>query len=67
MSCTGGRLFGNLMQRSENIAVAMTARGFRGSEHHRLYLTSLQASSGWANLGALLLLGLTSAAVYTFR
>lgn len=31
------KLFGNLMGRCNNIAVAMTARGFRGPEEHILY------------------------------
>ena len=36
----GGRMFSNLMQRSENIALAMQARGFAGPEAHRMHLTS---------------------------
>lgn len=34
----GGRLFSNLMHRSESIALAMQARGFEGPELHRLHL-----------------------------
>ena len=33
----GSRLFGNLMARCDNIAVAMAARGFRGPREHVLY------------------------------
>lgn len=56
----GGRLFANLMQRSDSIAQAMCARGFVGAQDHKLYLTNTQKSSMPANVIAtvsLLLLG----------
>ncbi len=55
-----GRLFANLMQRSDSIAQAMCARGFVGAQDHKLYLTRTQPSSILANVVAtvsLLLLG----------
>lgn len=33
-------MFSNLMQKSENIALAMQARGFAGPEVHHMHLTS---------------------------
>ena len=56
----GGRLFSNLMQRSDSIAQAMCARGFVGSQGHKLYLTQTQSCSWTANIIAafcLVLLG----------
>lgn len=37
-----GRLFSNLMRQSEQIAVAMTARGFVGPKEHSLITGSTQ-------------------------
>ena len=39
------RLFGNLMARSDSIAVAMTARGFRGPHLHELYFDEEAAAA----------------------
>lgn len=39
------KLFRNLLARSESIAVAMAARGFRGPEEHRLFVESNRAGS----------------------
>jgi energy-coupling factor transporter transmembrane protein EcfT len=44
---TASRLFSNLLARSDNIATAMTARGFRGPEEHELYLASGERKLGW--------------------
>lgn len=44
---TASRLFSNLLARSENIATAMTARGFRGPEEHTLHLASGNTKLGW--------------------
>lgn len=53
------RLFGNLFNRAENISQAMVARGFRGPEGHRLYLTRSNETSLVANgLALALLVGL---------
>jgi general transcription factor 3C polypeptide 2 len=41
---TGGRLFSNLLARSEAIANAMVARGFVGPQDHTLYLGSVDSS-----------------------
>ena len=43
-----GRLFTNLMARCESIAVAMTARGFRGPRDHALHLGSGGGGGGGA-------------------
>ena len=59
----GGRLFSNLMQRSDSIAQAMCARGFVGPESHRLFLTQTQSSSWTANTVAALSLALLGVAV----
>lgn len=59
----GGRLFSNLMQRSDSIAQAMCARGFVGSANHSLYLTQTQSSSWTANTVAALSLALLAVAV----
>ncbi|KAL4546761.1 hypothetical protein Ndes2526B_g01959 [Nannochloris sp. 'desiccata'] len=44
---TASRLFSNLLSRSDNIATAMTARGFRGPEEHTLHLASGGINLGW--------------------
>jgi energy-coupling factor transport system permease protein len=44
---TASRLFSNLLARSDNIATAMTARGFRGPEEHELHLASGSTKMGW--------------------
>ncbi|DBA85437.1 TPA: hypothetical protein ACH3X2_006113 [Trebouxia sp. C0005] len=59
----GGRLFSNLMQRSDNIAQAMCARGFVGAQDHKLYLTSTWPSSTTANVVATISLVLLGVAV----
>ena len=59
----GGRLFSNLMQRSDSIAQAMCARGFVGPENHSLYLTQTKSSSWTANIVAALSLVLLGVAV----
>lgn len=59
----GGRLFSNLMQRSDNIAQAMCARGFVGAQDHKLYLTSTRPSSTTANVVATISLVLLGVAV----
>ena len=41
---TAGRLFNNLLARSVSIAVAMTARGFRGPQEHVLHLAEGKAA-----------------------
>lgn len=58
-----GRLFSNLMQRSDSIAQAMCARGFVGPQDHKLYLTQTQSSSWIANSIAAVLLVLLGVAV----
>ncbi|KAK9816700.1 hypothetical protein WJX72_003857 [[Myrmecia] bisecta] len=63
----GGRMFENLMHRSENIALAMTARGFTGPEAHHVHMTRAEPSSWLANSVATALLAGLAAAVYTFR
>lgn len=59
----GGRLFSNLMQRSDSIAQAMCARGFVGPDNHKLYLTQTQSSSWTSNIVAAVSLVLLGAAV----
>jgi len=59
----GGRLFSNLMQRSDSIAQAMCARGFVGAQDHKLYSTSTQPSSTTANVVATISLVLLGVAV----
>jgi energy-coupling factor transport system permease protein len=44
---TASRLFSNLLARSDNIATAMTARGFRGPEEHELHLASGDTKVPW--------------------
>ena len=61
----GGRLFSNLMQRSDSIAQAMSARGFVGAQGHVLYLTRTQQSSWVANIIATVSLVLLGLAVKT--
>ena len=48
---TLGRLFGNLLARSENIATAMAARGFRGPEEHMLFLDGSGSGGGGSGSG----------------
>lgn len=43
---TAGRLFSNLLARSDNIATAMAARGFRGPEDHVLHLAEEEEAPG---------------------
>ena len=43
---TAGRLFSNLLARSDNIATAMAARGFRGPEDHVLHLAEKGQAPG---------------------
>ena len=51
------QLFSNLMLTSENIAVAMRARGFTGPNHHRVFRGSQQHYSVLPNAIAVTLLG----------
>jgi general transcription factor 3C polypeptide 2 len=44
---TASRLFSNLLSRGENIATAMSARGFRGPEKHALHLASESVKLRW--------------------
>ena len=59
----GGRMFSNLMQRSDSIAQAMCARGFVGPQDHKLYLTQTQSCSWTANCIAAVCLVLLGVAV----
>ncbi|EIE24690.1 CbiQ-domain-containing protein [Coccomyxa subellipsoidea C-169] len=52
----GGRLFSNLMQRSENIALAMQARDFAGPEGHHVHLSAKEHVPLVPNILAVLLL-----------
>ena len=52
-----GRLFSNLTKHSENIAVAMKARGFTGPGEHRVVICSQQQSKVLPNVLAMLMLG----------
>ena len=52
-----GRLFSNLMQQSEQISVAMTARGFVGPKEHSLVTGSQQKVEIIPNAVAILTLG----------
>lgn len=52
------RLFGNLFRRSENIAQAMVARGFRGPQDHVVYMSQINETSLVSNTVALALLAL---------
>jgi energy-coupling factor transporter transmembrane protein EcfT len=52
----GGRLFSNLMQRSEAIALAMHARGFAGPAAHRVHLAGREHVPLLPNALAVLLL-----------
>eukprot|EP00798_Chlamydomonas_sp_ICE-L_P018302 gene18302-24762_t len=61
------RLFGNLFNRSENIAQAMMVRGFQGPENHTLYLTKINKTTWLGNILALLLLGGYSAAIAYYK
>jgi general transcription factor 3C polypeptide 2 len=59
------RLFGNLFQRSENIAQAMVVRGFLGPERQHLYMMQVNETSALANvLAVAALLGLCAGAYY---
>ena len=69
--CIGlaSKLFSNLLARCDNIAVAMTARGFQGPQRHVLHAATPPPPSGvarWlpslADWGLLLCLGLLTAA-----
>ena len=69
--CVGlaSKLFSNLLARCDNIAVAMTARGFQGPQRHVLHAATPPLPSGIARLlpsladwGLLLCLGLLTAA-----
>ena len=51
---TAGRLFSNLLARSENIATAMVARGFQGPELHELHLVGEEQGQGRRRLMDLL-------------
>ena len=51
-----GRLFGNLMTHSSNIAVAMRARGFVGPKDHRVVFASEQTHPLLVNVVASLAL-----------
>ena len=51
------QLFSNLMLTSENIAVAMRARGFTGPEDHKVFMGSQQHYSVLPNVIAVALLG----------
>lgn len=52
----GGRLFSNLMQRSESIALAMHARDFAGPERHHIHLAAKEHVPLIPNVLAVLLL-----------
>jgi len=54
-----GRLFSNLMQRSQSISLAMQARGFQGSESHTVHLGGKERVQLIPNVIALLALPLT--------
>ncbi len=59
------RLFGNLFQRSENIAQAMVVRGFMGPEQQQLYMMKVNETTVLANIMALAaLVGLCLGAYY---
>ena len=55
----GGRLFSNLMQRSQSISLAMQARGFQGPENHTVHLGGKERVQLIPNVIALLALPLT--------
>ena len=55
----GGRLFSNLMQRSQSIALAMQARGYQSPESHSVHLGSKEHVPVIPNAIALLALPLT--------
>ncbi|KAG2453352.1 hypothetical protein HYH02_001576 [Chlamydomonas schloesseri] len=61
------RLFGNLFQRSENIAQAMLVRGFQGPADHHLYQMKVNPTSAFANVCALALLLAYSVLIYYFK
>ena len=52
-----GKMFSNLMRQSEQIAVAMTARGFVGPKKHSLITGSQQELNFMPNALAALTLG----------
>lgn len=52
-----GKMFSNLMRQSEQIAVAMTARGFVGPKKHSLITGSHQELSFMPNAVAAVTLG----------
>ncbi len=54
-----GRLFSNLMQRSQSISLAMQARGFQGPENHTVHLGGKERVQLIPNVIALLALPLT--------
>lgn len=58
-----GRLFSNLLRRSEAIATAMTARGFVGPQQQQLYIMDSRAPSLVADIAAVALLAATMWAV----
>lgn len=59
-----GRLFSNLMVMSENIAIAMKARGFVGPKDHKIVFSSQQRPATVPNIVAALLMALTLAAYW---
>lgn len=54
-----GRLFSNLMQRSQSISLAMQARGFRDPESHTVHLGGKEHVQLIPNVIAMLALPLT--------
>jgi len=62
-----GRLFANLMHRSENIAQAMAVRGFQGPESQRLYMMRVNKTSALANIAALGLLGAFAYSITVYK
>ncbi|CAL8467723.1 g7261 [Coccomyxa elongata] len=63
----GGRLFSNLMQRSENIALAMQARDFAGPVRHHVHLAAKEHVPLIPNIMAVLLLSAVVVGGQQFR
>lgn len=61
------RLFSNLLQRSESIALAMRARGFAGPDRHNLYVSRTAPRSHAADMLAVGLLAVTGYVVCCAR
>ena len=63
----GGRLFSNLMQRSENIALAIKARDFVGPERHHVHLSAKEHVPLVPNVLAVLLLSVLLVGGHQFK